>query len=140
MIPTLFKIFEKIIFFQLIRNFHHFKLLRVNYYGFRKNFSTYNAIIDTPQYIYDIIDSDHSVISVFLYFAKAFDSVVREILLQKKNMSGVHDDALDWFRSYLTQREQYLSINDTVLLSIAFLKDPFSVHCCFSFFINDFPK
>ena len=45
-------------------------------------------------------------------FAKAFDCVSHEILLSKLNTCGVRGIASDWFRSYATNREQYVSINN----------------------------
>ena len=62
--------------------------------------------------MYKHIDSGNIVFSLFLDFRKAFDSVNHEILLSKLNTCGVRGIALDWFRSYLTNREQYVSINN----------------------------
>ena len=64
------------------------------------------------QYLYKHIDSGNIVFSLFLDFRKAFDCVNHEILLSKLNTCGVPGITLDWFRSYLTNREQYVSINN----------------------------
>ena len=104
--------FEKLVYSQLSSCFPHIKLLSANQFGFRKNLSTSNAIFDTLRYIYNNLDSGHFVISIILDFAKAFDCVDHKILLQRMSMYGVRGDALDRFRSYLTQREQYVSINN----------------------------
>ena len=38
---------------------------------------------------------------------KAFDSISHQILLSKmQNQFGIHDNELNWFTSYLTDREQ----------------------------------
>ena len=49
---------------------------------------------------------------MFLDFRKAFDCVNHEILLSKLNTCGVRGIALDGLCSYLTNREQYVSINN----------------------------
>ena len=48
--------------------------------------------------------------SLFLDFRKAFDCVNHEILLSRLNTCGVLGITLDWFRSYLTNWEQYICI------------------------------
>ena len=62
--------------------------------------------------MYKHIDSGNIVFSLFLDFRKAFDCVNHEILLSKFNTYGVRGIALDWLSSYLTNREQYVSINN----------------------------
>ena len=42
---------------------------------------------------------------------KAFGTVNHEILLNKLEHYGIHGSELKWFRSYLTDRNQYVSFN-----------------------------
>ena len=43
---------------------------------------------------------------------KAFDCVSHKILLDKMYFYGIRGTPHEWFRSYLSDREQYVSIND----------------------------
>ena len=42
---------------------------------------------------------------------KAFDTVDHQILLAKLNHYGIRGVSNDWFKSYLSNRSQYVSIN-----------------------------
>ena len=42
---------------------------------------------------------------------KAFDTVDHQILLAKLNHYGIHGVSNDWFKSYLSNRNQYVYIN-----------------------------
>jgi ribonuclease P/MRP protein subunit RPP40 len=50
-------------------------------------------------------------IGIFFDIAKAFDTVNHNILIQKLTTYGIRGIQLDWFKSYLTNRSQCVSIN-----------------------------
>ena len=60
--------------------------------------------------IKSIENGDH-VIGFFLDFSKAFDTVNHSILLNKLHHYGIRGSALDWFRSYLSNRQQFVTYN-----------------------------
>ena len=61
--------------------------------------STAKSCISHMQYIYDSLDVGDCVMSVFLDFKKAFDSVSHDILLLKLSHYGIRGFAHEWLRS-----------------------------------------
>ena len=58
------------------------------------------------------IDNNFYTCGVFLDFSKAFDTVNHQILLKKLEAYGIRGLPLNWFSSYLTNRQQYVTLNN----------------------------
>ena len=67
------------------------------------------AIFELVEEITTAMNNSMSTVAVFIDLKKAFDTVDHNIL----EHYGIRGLALSWIQSYLTNRTQYVSINDT---------------------------
>ncbi len=79
-------------------------------YGFRKKHSTNHALISITEKIRRALDDNKFAFGVFVDFQKAFDTVNHDILLAKLERYGISGNMNNWFRSYLKDRIQFVSI------------------------------
>ena len=83
-------------------------ILCTNQFGFRKNSNTSDGINEFLDYVYSSLDKKQSTIAVYLDFSKSFDTVNYEILMSKLQHNGIKGVMLSWYKSYLSNRKQYV--------------------------------
>ena len=81
------------------------------HFGFRQQYSTSYALINIAENIRKVLDVGHIGRGVFVDLQKAFNTVDHQILSTKLNHYGIRGVSNDWFKSYLSNRNQYVSIN-----------------------------
>ena len=113
LLPMLSKIFEKLMYARLIDFLSKHNILYENQFGFQSNLSTEFAVSKLLNYIIETLEKSEIGVCIFLDFAKAFDTVNHEILIQKLEYYGIRGVALNWMKSYLTNRMQCTEVGDT---------------------------
>ena len=105
------KIFEKLVYSRLYSFLELHECIFELQFGFRSKHSTNHALTSLTETIRDALDNSNFACGIFVDFQKAFDTVDHSILLKKLEHYGVRGRANDWFKSYLTNRLQYVSVN-----------------------------
>ena len=118
LLPAISKIYEKIVHVQLFDYFTSNNLFYANQYGFRTKFSTEHAVLDFVDRLYTNLDANNTPFTLFLDFSKAFDTIDHTILLNKLIYYRINNIELKWFNSYLSNRTQYVTINNTDSLKL----------------------
>ena len=105
------KLLEKIVHERTYNFLEKFNCLYKYQYGFRKSHSTNHALIEITEKIRKALDSRKFACGIFVDLQKAFDTVNHEILLKKLEHYGIRGTSNSWFRSYLDNRKQLVSLN-----------------------------
>ena len=111
LLPTISKIFEKVIHDQLYDYFDKYNLLAEQQYGFRKQHSTEYTAVQLIDHVSKEMENGKTPTNVYIDLSKAFDTLTFDILLFKLKYYGVTDTALDLMKSYLINRKQYFVFN-----------------------------
>ena len=105
------KIMEKLMYARLSNFLENNKVLYKYQFGFRKNHSTSQAVMELIDDIYQHRDNHQVSMGIYLDLKKAFDTVNHSILLKKLEIYGIRGIILKWFTSYLSNRTQYTVLN-----------------------------
>lgn len=111
-LSNLSKVFERIIFKRVINFVEDHSILLDAQFGFRKNRSTTGAIYTAVNKIINELNNSKETLALFLDLSKAFDCVNHQRLIAKLEKLGLRGMCSQLIRSYLTNRQQYITETD----------------------------
>ena len=111
LLSSISKLFEKVVSNQVSEYFMKNNLFHDGKYGFRDSHSTELANIELADRIISALDEKQLPVTIYMDLSKAFDTLDHDTLLKKLNYYGISDTTLEWFRSYLSHRSQYVELN-----------------------------
>lgn len=108
LLPTISKVLERVMHKRVYNFLNMNDIFYDSQYGFRSKHSTIDALTEFVQDTLKSFEDKEFTVGVFLDLSKAFDTIDHSILLSKLEYYGIRGLALEWFRSYLTNRTQYV--------------------------------
>ena len=106
------KLIERVVAVRYTNHLQTNKLYDDMQSAYRKYHSTETALLRVQNDILQSLDSHGAAILVLLDLSAAFDTIDHKILLSTlENEIGITGSALAWFKSYLTDRYQSVTIN-----------------------------
>ena len=102
------KILGKLMYKRLYTFLHNKNIIYALQFGFWQQFSTSHVLINITENIGKALDDGNIVCGVSVDLQVAFDTVEYQILLAKLNHCRIRGVSNDWFKSSLSNCNQYL--------------------------------
>ena len=110
LIPLFGKVLEKVAYISLLR--HVTPVIAPEQHGFVPGRSCATNLASLLSTAWDAIEDQYQTYCIYTYFSSAFQSVNHSLLVHKlQNSYHVSGSALNWFKSYLTNRKQRVVVN-----------------------------
>lgn len=114
---SLLSIFSKILEKHVCKNLKsyliHHNILDKHQFGFQNNHSTIHPMIKLLNKVSEAFQKKEFTVAVFCDLRKAFDLCPVDLILLKLEKYGIRGSELEWFKSYLTERKQFVSVDNT---------------------------
>ena len=109
-LPIFSKVLERITYNRAYQYFKENDMFFPKQFGFQVNNSTHHAILNLTDDILTSFEKGQFTLRVFIDLSKAFDTVNHNILLHKLEFYGIKGKCRNWFKSYLKDRQQFVSL------------------------------
>ena len=111
-LPAPSKVIERLVYTQLVYYLECNSLLDNRQHGFRRNFSTFSAIMEVTQILFDNEDQGNIVHCVFIDYSK---ERIKYFYCRKLQNLGFDKQMVNWCQDYLAGRVQCLKIQKSVI-------------------------
>ena len=113
-LPFLPKILEKVVLHKLLSHLQENNLSNPFQSAYRAGHSTETILLRIVNDILSALDNDNISVLLLLGLSAAVDTIDHQILLSRLNsVFGIQSIALQWFHSYLSDRYQSTSVNNS---------------------------
>ena len=108
------KVIELIVNKKVLNYFESNNLFPNSQHGFRQKRSTFSAVAAMhEEWVENREKRKHQALA-FLDLSAAFDTLSKDVFCKKLEVYGFDNNSVNWFRSYLSERIQYVMIGSEI--------------------------
>ena len=111
-LPCFSNLLERIMYNRLYKFLLENNILYQKQFGFQNAHSAEHAILQLVNQITEAFSQEKYTLGIFPDLSKEFDTVNHNILLEKLKAHEIQSKILKWFRSYLSNRKQFILYDD----------------------------